>query len=152
MEPSKLRRVIDALASEGGFSKTRSIWFRVTPETIVGLGLQRSGYSQLYYLNLNVWIQGLWNRSYSVSEVVGETGHIFRREPPEFSDAFDLDNDIKPSVREARIQELFRSLVIPLSLELGTRAGIREVARREPAVIHVLPAVREQLYVRVRLA
>src|SRR5262245_40815130 len=123
MDSSKLRRLISELATQGGFSKTKSAWFRVTPETIVGLDLQRSGYSRLYFLNLKVWVQSLWDDRYSASDLIGETGHIFRREPREFSDALDLENEFPPGIREARIEELFRTFVVPLSRQLGSREG-----------------------------
>jgi hypothetical protein len=124
METKEFRKLLGELAEQSGFSPANSAWLRVTPETIVAVDLQRSAYSQRYYLNFRVWVQGFWNRSCSVSdELLRDTGDIFRREPPEFSDVFDLENSIDPSARKLRREELFWALINPISDAFATREG-----------------------------
>jgi hypothetical protein len=124
----------------------KSAWLRVTSESIIAIDLQRSSYGRIYYLNFRVWVQGLWNRAYTVDdELLRDTGDIFRREPPEFSEALDLESSLDPIARKRRLEELFRSFVSPLSEAFATREGIRAFVRERAEMICLLPAVREQL-------
>src|SRR5687767_12640014 len=81
MDTATFRRTVDVLAQRNGFSRVKSVWFRVGTETIIGLELQRSGYGgRRYYLNVKVWIQGINNRVYTVDELSSrDSGHVFRR-------------------------------------------------------------------------
>src|SRR5687768_13055135 len=100
MQAREFRKLFGELARRNGFSQANSAWVRVTPETIVAIDLQRSSHSRHYYLNFRVWVQGLWSRSCSVGEkLLRDTGDIFRQEPPEFSQAFDLESSLDPIVR-----------------------------------------------------
>ena len=142
-----MRRTVDGIAQRHGFARVKSAWFRVGPETIVGLELQRSGYGGgKYYLNLKVWIQGIDNREYTVGELSArDSGHVFRREPPEFSAALDLASSLDDAAREGRLEELFRVFVSPTADALSTRRGIWRSAHSDPALVFLLPAVREHL-------
>ena len=147
METAAFRRTVDGLAQRDGFSRARSGWFRVRAETIIGLELQRSGYGgRSYYLNLKVWIQGIDNRMYSVGELSArDSAHVFRREPPEFSNALDLTSSLDDAARESKLEELFRVFVSPAADALSTRNGIWLSAHNDPALVFLLPAVREHL-------
>ena len=147
METAAFRRTVDALAQRDGFSRLKSAWFRVGAETIIGLGLQRSGYGgRRYYLNLKVWIQGIDNRAYTVGELSArDSGHVFRREPPEFSAVLDLESSLDDATREGKLEELFRVFVGPAAEALSTRNGIWRSAHSDPALVFLLPAVKEHL-------
>ncbi len=123
------------------------MWFRVGAETIVGLELQRSGYGgRQYYLNVKAWIQGMNNRTYSVDDLPAtDLGHVFRREPPEFSAVLDLDSPLNDATRAAKLDELFRVFVSPLTNDLLTYEGILRSGNRKPALLFLLPSVREHL-------
>jgi hypothetical protein len=146
MEAATFRRTVDALAQRGGFSRVKSAWFRVGAETIIGLALQRSGYGgKRYHLNVKAWIQGL-DGAYTVGELSSrDSGHVFRREPVEFSAVFDLENSLDDATRKAKLEELFRVFVVPIADVLSTREGIWRSAHSDPALVFLLPAVKEHL-------
>jgi hypothetical protein len=147
MDTATFRRTVDALAQRNGFARVKSVWFRVGAETIIGLDLQRSGYGgRRYYLNLKVWIQGINNRTYTIAELSHrDSGHVFRREPPEYSDVLDLESSLDDAPREAKLEELFRTFVRPAADALATCDGIWRSAHRSPALVFLLPSVREHL-------
>ena len=147
METASFRSAVDALAQRNGFSRVKSAWFRVGEETIIGLELQRSGYGgRKYYLNVKVWIQGIGNRRYAVRELSArDSGHVFRREPPEFSAVLDLESSLDDAAREGKLEELFRVFVSPVADALSTRRGIWRSAHADPALVFLLPAVKEHL-------
>ena len=147
METATFRRTVDALAQHIGFSRIKSVWFRVGAETIIGLELQRSGYGgRQYYLNVKVWIQGINNRTYTVSELSSrDSGHVFRREPREFSAVLDLESSLDDATREGKLEELFRVFVQPVADALSTRAGIWLSAQSDPPLVLLLPRVKEHL-------
>ena len=106
MDTVTFRRTVGALAQHNGFAKAKSRWFRVSPETTIALELQRSGYGMKYYLNVMVWIQGFGNRAYDLNELSTNAGHLFRREPPEFSDVLDLETSLHDATRQGKLETL----------------------------------------------
>jgi hypothetical protein len=147
MDTATFRRTVDALAQRSGFSRVKSVWFRVGAETIIALELQRSGYGgRKYYLNVKVWIQGIDNRVYTVDDLSSrDSGHVFRREPPEFSAVLDLESPLDDATREVKLDELFRDFVNPVADALSTREGIWRSAHRNPALVFLLPSVKKHL-------
>lgn len=50
-------RTIDAWAKTNGFVKNSGSWYLEREETILVADLQKSNYSQRYFLNLSVWLR-----------------------------------------------------------------------------------------------
>ena len=147
METATFRHTVDALAQRAGFSRVKFAWFRGSAETIIGLDLQRSGYGgRKYCLNVKVWIQGIDGRVYTVGELSSrDSGHVFRREPPECSAVLDLESSLDDATREGKLEELFRVFVSPVADALSTRKGIWRSAHSDPALVFLLPAIKEHL-------
>jgi len=146
MEASEFRVAFGRLAKQNGYRSVGTYWVRSFPSTIVAVGLQRSGYSPRYYVNLKVWMQGFANASYTVNRtLLRDPGHIFRREPPDYADALDLENDMVPDSRLARLRQLFDDFIGPLTEACSTRQGIWALAREQPNMIYLLPEVRKHL-------
>lgn len=143
MDSQSLRVMFGALAEQAGYSTHESIWFRVSLETVVALDLQKSSYSRMHYLNIRVWINGSWTRTRGIDELLVESGDIFRREPPEFSAALDLENSIDPPDRRAMLEQLFRTFLVPFTEMTGTLTGIRRA--QDAGLVYLLPVIRKQL-------
>jgi hypothetical protein len=143
MDSQSLRDMFGVLAEQGGYSKLKSSWFRVNPETVIALDLQKSSYSSLHYLNIRVWIKGFWTRTRDIEELLVESGDIFRREPPEFSQALDLENSMDPAGRQAMIEQLFRTFLTPLTELTASLTGIRRA--QDAGLVHLLPVIRKHL-------
>src|SRR5690606_4384762 len=102
-----------------------------------------SGSASLYYLNIKVWLKRHLNgREFDPGR---ETGHIFRREPPEFASALDLNSELDDASRTAQLEQLFDRFLLPLTKSLSTRAGILSAAAAHPPQIYLLPSAKSML-------
>ena len=70
-------------------------------------------------------------------------GHLFRREPPEYAEVFDLESSILDSERELRLRDFFSKFLQPFLCSVVTIAGITEQEKRNE--LHVFPAVKAQM-------
>jgi len=146
MDTKAFKNMFDRIAVDHGFKKLGALWFMESDEHIVTLDLQRSNYSKLYYLNIKVFIRGLFGRQCVASkELIKDTGDIFRREPKEYSAAFDLDNTLTEIKRKQEIIDLFLSFLNVYCRAMLTKKSIKEYAKANPDQICLLPAVRKEL-------
>lgn len=145
METAAFRKLIDVLARRHGFTKTKASWLRDMPDILFALELQRSAYGRQYYLNIKVWLKDLLGQAYKVGEIPKDSGHIFRREAPEFSEALDLESPLTESARNVRLNALFGEFLDPLLESLSSHEGILRCANATPPRIFLLPNIREHL-------
>jgi len=85
-------------------------------------------YSNLYYLNIKIFIKGAFSDEYEERElkmhkrlVKTDGGHLFRREPKEFSPALNLENDLIENDRSDILSKLFTDFLVPFSDRASTR-------------------------------
>jgi hypothetical protein len=145
METTAFRKLMDSLAKSHGYSKAGAAWFQDKPTFLFVLELQRSSYGRQYFLNIKVWLKDVPGFSAKAGEVPEGSGHIFRREGPEFSEALDLDSLLPESDRAAKIEALLTECVDPLLESFGSRDGILRCANSTPPKIFLLPNIREHL-------
>ena len=82
MQNKEFKKIFDLVAQNNGFEKAFGGWFRESNECIVSLDLQKSNFSNLYYLNIKIFVNGMFGHCYSKSKaLIKDTGNIFRREP-----------------------------------------------------------------------
>lgn len=144
MSTEKLKSVFAEIAKKNGFDEISSAWFKESGEAIVVLDLQKSNFGNSYYLNIKIYIQGMFGNTYSkTNELISNTGDIFRREPKNFEDVFDLNNSIEDTVRATKLESLFKEFLVPLVNKALSKDGLRDLF--DGKEIHILPAVKEQL-------
>lgn len=143
MSNSEFKKIFSTVAESSGFSANFKGWFMESPETILVLDLQKSNFSNLYYLNIKIFIQGIFGKSYIKSTDLAkkDIGDIFTRPPKEYSEIFDLSK--QDSLLKEKIENLFTLFINPFSRKALTKLGIQEL--EVSGVITILPAVKEQL-------
>jgi len=140
-----IKNAINASATNIGFKKAFGHWYKESEEVIVVLNLQKSGYSSLYYLNIKIYIIGIFNFSYEISKrlIINDTGDIFRREPVEYKSIMNLDNEMDDFERVAGIERMFKDFMAPFVDKALTLRGILVLVDENK--IFLLPAVKIEL-------
>lgn len=129
MEPKQFKKMFGAIASENGFQSQYGGWFKESSECLLILTLQKSTYSNLYYLNIKVYINGMLQDKYVNSKDLTQNfpGNIFRRQPPGFDDVFDLEVPMTDEERVKEINSFFNDFVMPFAQKALSKEGIIEL-------------------------
>lgn len=140
MDRKTFKEIINKLACRYGFESKFASWFKVSDECIIGLTLQKSNYSDSYYLNIKIFMQGIRGLTYSVDRnlIMKEPGNIFRRQPTEYDTTFDLDSSLSDEQRIHNLEYLFSEFIKPFSEKGLSIKGIKELWKE--GQICLLPA------------
>jgi Domain of unknown function (DUF4304) len=143
LESKEFKNLFGQMAKTNGFSSAFGGWYKQSEECIAVLELQKSSYSDTYYLNTKIFIQGSFNTIYKLSKdliksPLGDIGNQITDNP-----VFDFDEPMEDSVREEKLHDCFKNHIIPFTNKALTRAGIRKMA--EAGETYLLPAVKEEL-------
>lgn len=130
------------LAVINGFEYLHGGWFKETPVCIITLDLQRSNYSNLYYLNIKFYIHKILGNNYTKSkELLRDIGNVFRRQPTEYNEAFDLDNNLSDDERKIILGQLFTKILVPMVKELESKEKMKNYITKEG--FYLAPLVRK---------
>jgi hypothetical protein len=145
MENKEFKILFNTIAKKNGFESNFSGWFKESNECIVVLDLQKSDYSNIYYLNIRIYIQGIFGNYYSKNKnlVKNDTGDIFRRQPKEYNDAFDLELAMDVDKRKELLEKLFSDFLNPFSEKVLEKANFKKLEQNNE--IYLLPAVKKEL-------
>lgn len=145
MEKEEFKKIFSDIAFENKFIKAYGSWYKKSEECIIVLDLQKSNYSNLYYLNIRIYIQGVFNMTYTINKylIKNDIGTLDTRIPKEQSYLLDLENNLKDIDREEKIKELFQKFVNPFVEQALSRNGIKELVRKK--LLYNLPNIMEQL-------
>jgi len=140
------KQLFSEAAIAGGFTHIYGGWFRESPECMVVLDLQRSAFGQYFDVNIKVFVRGLFGESHARTKEMAKTltGDVFVRPPERFRLALDLDEPMPWNERVQRVGGMFSEFINPLTSDALTRSGLVSLAAR--GLVHLLPAVREQLH------
>jgi hypothetical protein len=112
-----------------GFSRKGNSWFRISPEVVEIVNLQRSQFSPRYYINYALWLRALGDEAphrpeqYHVQlriDGIVETN-------PALSMLMDLDSDVPPGQRTAELSALLRLNLLPFAETCRRLHGLREL-------------------------
>lgn len=144
MEKDQFKNLFDTIAKNNGYSAAYGGWFKESEDCIFVLELQKSNFSNSYYLNIKTYIKGSFGRVYSINKdiIKKEMGNIFTRQPKEYDEVFDLDSPIVADLRKHRLEDLFREYIIPYANQMLSKAGIVEYAKNGG---FLLPAIKKEL-------
>jgi hypothetical protein len=78
MDSKEFKKVFDDKAKINGFSKAFGGWYKETGECIAILELQKSTFADCFYLNIKIFIQGAFERTYKPNKdlIKSSMGHI----------------------------------------------------------------------------
>ena len=122
----------------GGFVKE-------TEEVIIVLSFQKSNYSSQVYLNIKLYIQGVFGKNYQLSRemVVNDVGDVFRRAPKDYDQIFDLGSDLPDDERIEYLKKFIDEFLSGFIQQASTVKGIMLLA--EQGELYLLPAVKSAL-------
>lgn len=145
MESIELKKEFDFLAKANGFEKDFEGWFKISNETILVIELQKSNFGNMYYVNIKLFIQGVFGNIYKKCKrlVKIDVGNIFFRVPDKYSCFLDLEAPLDDQERKLGLKEMFNNFIAPFSDKASTREGIK--ALYNEGEIFILPAVKEEL-------
>ncbi|HCD91911.1 MAG TPA: hypothetical protein DEQ93_01430 [Odoribacter splanchnicus] len=98
------------------FEQAYGAWFLESPECIVVLELQKSYFGNYYELNIKSFVQGAFGNHYVKSKDLAKKymGNCFGRQPSEYNDIFDLEEDMEDEYRKERLEYFFKNFLAPL--------------------------------------
>ena len=145
MDSKEFKAVFGEVAKANDFKKAFGGWYKESPECIAILELQKSNFGDYYQLLIKIFIQGAFERTYIPSKdlIKSSMGHVTTNETSAYKAVFDFDEPMDDNIRKERLEELFKSHIVPFTNKTLIRSGIRELA--EKGEIFLLPAIKEEL-------
>jgi hypothetical protein len=144
MEKKEFKKTFGEIAQKNGFEFAFGGWFKQSNECIITLELQKSNFSDSYYLNIKIFVQGSFGQHYNKSaNLLKDMGDFFRRQPKEYEDALNFDVAMDDKTRIQKFESLFANFLIPFGNKALTRDGIKELISQ--GEIALLPAVKKEL-------
>ena len=145
MNNKEFKNLFNKLAKQYGFKAISNNWFRESDECIVGINLQKSYYCNLYYLNINIFVHGIFG-NHDIKEkdlMIKGTNSFSERSPKEYDDVFSLEMQMDDKERTQRLESFFAEYLGPLVEKALTRNGIKELVHANQ--ISVFPSAKEEL-------
>lgn len=143
MDRKLFKNLFNDIAKANSFINAFGGWYKSSNECIVVLELQKSSYSNCYYLNLKVFVQGAFNRIYVPDKnlIKSPMGHITNQIREE--DVLDFTNSMCDELRKRKLECLFSELIVPFSEKTLSKSGLNELANQ--GEITLLPAVKYEI-------
>ena len=116
MDNKKFKQLFNDVARLYDFEQAYGAWFLESPECIVVLELQKSYFGNYYELNIKSFVQGAFDNHYVKSKDLAKKymGNCFGRQPSEYNDIFDLEEDMEDEYRKERLEYFFKNFLAPL--------------------------------------
>lgn len=144
MESKDLKKVLGKIAADNGYSTAHGIWYKESTDCIFTLSLQKSNFGNYFYLNLKIFIRGIFGKEYKIDKALkNDVGDIFRRSPKEYDQYLDFDIELADDSRISSIKKLFQEFINPFVENALKIEGIFELEKS--GEVFLLPAVKGEL-------
>lgn len=147
MEIKSFKKLFVELSENIQLKKSGKSWIfqsSTKDECRVRVSLQDSKWSNRFYVNIEIFIRDAFGfKDFETNEKAHLSGHLFRREPKEYEEVFDLESKISDSGRELGLRDFFTKFLKPFLQSVVNISGILEQEKQNE--LHVLPAVRDQI-------
>lgn len=146
MNSKEFKTVFDEVAKSNNFSKSFGGWYKESPQCIAILELQKSNFGDYYMLNIKIFIQGLFDRKYSISKdlIKSSLGHANSNETLDYKEVFDFDNALDDQIRKEKLEKLFSNHIVPFTNKALSKAGIMKMHVEEN--LFLMETVKDQLF------
>ena len=143
MESKELKKVFDQIAKANGFEKSFGSWFKKSDDCIAVIKLQKSSFGNSYYINIKVFIQGVFEESYVPNKDLIKSGIGHINQQIRDLDILDFDVSIDNNDRIKRTGSLFSESIAPFVNMSLSKISIKDSYHQ--GEIFLLPAVKEKL-------
>ena len=145
MDSKEFKNVLGNVANLHGFKKAFNGWYKESSECIAILELQKSNFGDYYQLNIKIFIQGVFGKTYILDKklVRSTMGHVNSSAMKDYKNIFDFDESIEDAMRKERLEELFKKYIVPFTDKALSKSGIRELA--DQGEIILLPTIKSEL-------
>lgn len=145
MKATEFKSLLADVAKEHGFTAAHGGWYRETPSALFVLHLQKSNFGNYFELNLKLFLgQGLSSNAAEFNRLVKSlSGDIFRRQPEEYREVFDLDTVISAADRRHRLARMFIELIDRMASAAASSLGLLRL--RDEGLVFLLPMAEARL-------
>jgi hypothetical protein len=146
MDTKEFKNLFGNIAKSHGFKSAHGGWHREVSAALLVLNLQKSNFGNYFEMNLKLFLgeTAVVDSAELKERVKSMSGDIFRRQPEEYSDAFNLDSSMSLADRRAAIEKMFRDLIDHI-VSAGTAGSAGILRLRDEGVLFVLPSVEARL-------
>jgi len=140
-----LKRTFAEITKSIGLETKFGGFVKETEEVVIVLSFQKSNYSSQVYLNIKLYIQGVFGKNYQLSRemVVNDVGDVFRRVPKDYDEIFNLNTDLSDNARIEYLKKFIDEFLSGFVQQVSTVKGIMLLA--EQGELFLLPAVKSEL-------
>lgn len=140
-----LKRTFAEITKSIGLETKFGGFVKETEEVIIVLSFQKSNYSSQVYLNIKLFIQGIFGKNYQISRdmVNNDVGDVFRRAPKDYDQIFDLGSDLPDNERIEYLKKFIDEFLSGFIQQTSTVKGIMLLA--EQGELFLFPAVKSEL-------
>jgi hypothetical protein len=148
VKPKEFKLLFADVANAHGFTAAHGGWYREMPVGLLVLNFQKSSFGSYFELNLKLLLgRGApVDTAESKKLTMSLVGDIFRRQPEEFREAFDLDSDLTAAERQTAIRRMFCECINRIVSECTDAAGILRL--RDEGIFYLLPTIEARLRAR----
>ncbi|MBO4232715.1 DUF4304 domain-containing protein [Riemerella anatipestifer] len=144
MESKDFKKVFGNIAKENYFTSSIGIWYKDSDRIIVTLSLQKSNYGDYFYLNIKIFIKGIFGIEYKIDKSLkNDTGDIFLRSPKEYDEYFNFENNLIDDERINGVIKIFNDFINPFTQRALKIEGIKALAEEQKIIL--LPDVQLEL-------
>lgn len=140
-----LKRTFAEITKSIGLETKFGGFVKETEKVIIVLSFQKSNYSSQVYLNIKLYIQGVFGKNYQLSRemVVNDVGDVFRRAPKDYDQIFDWGSDLPDNERIEYLKKFIDEFLSGFIQQVSTVKGIMSLA--EKGELFLFPAVKSEL-------
>ena len=147
------KELIDALDKElklEGFQKRSTTWYLDEEKIVKVVNLQKSNFSDLYYLNLSIFLKGLGKDQFPKEEhchIRTRLDNTIVNLAKDYDYLFDMEN-VKNNKGDFQneIKDCVQKNILPQLEAIKTKEGVLKVAEKNPAMLNMLPLKVKEYY------
>jgi hypothetical protein len=132
IDKKKLKKQFSDKLKTANFKLKSNAWYKENKENIIVVELQKSNYSESYFLNIAVWLKALGEDQFPKERychIRMRADSYFTDSGAEIDDTLDFSETELDAEKSASIDRLLLEKVLPLSDKLSSIEGLKVLYR-----------------------
>ncbi len=133
IDKKKLKQQFADKLNPANFKLKSNAWYKENEENTIVVELQKSNYSESYFLNIAVWLKALGDNQFPKERfchIRMRADSYFTDSGAEIADTLDFSETELDSEKSASIDRLLLEKVLPLSDKLSSIEGLKELYKK----------------------